>query len=79
MASSVDRALLEVAIADTAANTEVVSEWVERWRPLAIDAVEAVASDTTQAPVPLDPAAITGRITSSCAHDILAELLDASC
>lgn len=33
--------LMQVAFADTASNAEVVSEWIERWRPLAIDAVEA--------------------------------------
>jgi toluene monooxygenase system protein E len=69
-------ALLQIAIADTPANAEVVSEWVDRWRPLTVDAVAALASVAAQAPVPLDPAAITGRVTTACARE-LAELLPA--
>jgi hypothetical protein len=68
---------MQVAFADAASNAAVVSEWIERWRPLAIDAVEARWRALTQAPVPLDPAAIARRVAATCAHEI-AELLPPS-
>jgi toluene monooxygenase system protein E len=57
-------ALLSHLIDDTPANAELVSGWIEKWRPLATDALEAYAGIVTEAPVPLDPGALVGRITA---------------
>jgi toluene monooxygenase system protein E len=66
-------ALLHVAIADTPANVQVVSEWIDRWQPLVVAAGAALAGVTARAPVAGDPKAVATRINSSVArsHDVL--------
>jgi toluene monooxygenase system protein E len=60
-------ALLRTAIADTPANAERVSGWVDVWRPRAQAAVAALASVAGQAPVPVDPVALAERVTVGAA------------
>jgi len=64
------KALLQFAITERPANVAVVSGWIDRWRPLASDAVAALAGAVTEAPVSGDPQAITGRIEASAARDL---------
>ena len=56
------------------ANAEVVSGWVEKWSPLASEALEAFAGVTAEAPVPLDPSAVTARITDEVSSELGAVL-----
>lgn len=62
-----------IADADTA-NAEVVSGWIEKWSPLASDALEALAGVTAQAPVPTDPIAVAARITDEVSRELGAAL-----
>jgi toluene monooxygenase system protein E len=64
------KAVLDVAIAETATNASVVSEWADRWRPLATASIEAFAAVVARAPVPLDPAEVTKRITTAASNDL---------
>jgi toluene monooxygenase system protein E len=63
-------ALLRHLIEDTPANAEVVSGWIEKWRPLASAALEAFAGIVAEAPVPLDPSALTARITDDTSREM---------
>jgi toluene monooxygenase system protein E len=63
-------AVLGVAIADTAADAAVISRWVDRWRPLAVAATEALAAVVATAPVPLDPAVVTREISAAVSDDL---------
>jgi len=45
-------ALVDVAIADTPINDEQISQWIDRWRPLASHATEALAAVAMSAPSP---------------------------
>jgi len=64
------KAVLDVAIGDTGTNASVVSGWVDRWRPLATASIEALATVVAQAPVPLDPAEVTKRITTAVSGEL---------
>jgi toluene monooxygenase system protein E len=63
-------AVLGVAIADTESNASVVSGWIDRWRPLATASIEAYADVVAQAPVPLNPAEVTKRITTAVSDEL---------
>jgi toluene monooxygenase system protein E len=63
-------ALLRHLIDDTPTNAEVVSAWVEKWRPLASDALEALAGVMAEAPVPSDPSTVTTRITDDVSREL---------
>jgi toluene monooxygenase system protein E len=52
------RALIE----DNPANEEVFAGWVEKWTPLAVRAVEGLASVFEQAPVPLAASDVVDRV-----------------
>ena len=67
-------ALLRHAIGDRPANAEVVSAWIEKWRPLAFEAMEAYAGILAEGPVPLDPHTTSARIADEAARDIDAGL-----
>ena len=45
-------ALVDVATADTPVNDEQISQWIDRWRPLASHATEALAAVARSAPSP---------------------------
>ena len=62
--------MLGHAIADTATNASVISEWADRWRPLATASIEAFAAVVARAPVPLDPAEVTKRITTAASDEL---------
>src|SRR5689334_11364277 len=62
-------ALVRHLIEDTSASAEVVSGWIQKWSPLASRALEAFAGTLAEAPVPLDPNAVTARITSDVSRD----------
>ena len=64
------KAVLDVAIGDTETNASVISGWVDRWRPLATASIEAFAAVVAQAPVPLDPAEVTKRITTAASDEL---------
>ena len=40
-------------------NADLVSEWVEAWRPLVVDAVEILAGAAVLAPVPMAPSTVS--------------------
>jgi toluene monooxygenase system protein E len=62
-------ALMRHLIEDTPANTEVVSGWIEKWDPLAGQALEAFAGVLAEAPVPLDASAVAARITNDVSRE----------
>lgn len=66
--------LFRMAIADTWKNTEVIGHWVERWRPLAVEAVGALAVVTAGAPTAGEPRTIVSRIVEDAAHELDLEL-----
>jgi toluene monooxygenase system protein E len=57
-------ALVRVAITSTPANAELVRRWIEEWRPLAVQAVHALAGIAASAPHRLDPAEMTARVSA---------------
>jgi toluene monooxygenase system protein E len=67
-------ALIRHIVDDNTANAEVVSGWIEKWSPLASDALEAFASVTSEAPVPFDPSAVAARITDEVSRELGAAL-----
>jgi toluene monooxygenase system protein E len=67
-------ALLRHLIDDTPANADVVSAWIEKWRPLATEALEAFAGIVADAPVPFDPSAVAARITDDVSREMDAVL-----
>jgi toluene monooxygenase system protein E len=67
-------ALLRHIVDDNTANAEVVSGWIEKWSPLASEALEALAGVAAEAPVPSDPSAVAARITDEVSRELGAAL-----
>ncbi len=67
-------ALIRHIVGDNTANAEVVSGWIEKWSPLASEALEALASVTAEAPVPSDPSVVAARITDEVSRELGAAL-----
>jgi toluene monooxygenase system protein E len=67
-------ALIRHIVDDNTANAEVVSGWVEKWSPLASEALGAFASVTAEAPVPSDPSAVAARINDEVSRELDAAL-----
>ncbi|MDT5101269.1 MAG: toluene monooxygenase system protein [Mycobacterium sp.] len=67
-------ALLRHIVDDNTANAEVVSGWIEKWSPLASEALETFAGVTAEAPVPSDPSAVAARITDEVSRELSAAL-----
>ena len=67
-------ALLRHIVDDNTANAEVVSGWIEKWSPLASEALEAFADVTAEAPVPSDPSVVAARITDEVSRELGAAL-----
>lgn len=63
-------ALLKQLVDDTQANVEVVAGWIEKWHPLASDALHSFAAIVDEAPVPLDPHMAVAHITESVATEL---------
>jgi toluene monooxygenase system protein E len=70
------RLLVHLAIGDTPENLEVVSGWVDSWRPLAAEAVGALAGVMSTAPAPIDAERLRQRVEASVSDEI-ASLLEA--
>jgi toluene monooxygenase system protein E len=67
-------ALIRHIVDDNTANAEVVSGWIEKWSPLASEALEAFSGVTAEAPVPFDPSAVAARITDEVSRELGAAL-----
>jgi toluene monooxygenase system protein E len=67
-------ALMRHIVDDNTANAEVVSGWIEKWSPLASEALEALAGVAAEAPVPSDPSAVAARITDEVSRELGAAL-----
>jgi toluene monooxygenase system protein E len=67
-------ALIRHIVDDNTANAEVVSGWIEKWSPLASEALEAFVSVTSEAPVPFDPGPVAARITDEVSRELGAAL-----
>lgn len=67
-------ALMRHIVDDNAANAEVVSGWIEKWSPLASEALEALAAVTAEAPVPSDPGTVATRIAGQVSRELGAVL-----
>ncbi|HEV7579969.1 MAG TPA: toluene hydroxylase [Mycobacterium sp.] len=63
-------ALLQHVVDDPLASGEVVAGWIEKWRPLAADALHAFAAVVDEAPVRLDPHAVIAHITDAIATEM---------
>jgi toluene monooxygenase system protein E len=57
-------ALVRVAIADTPANADLIAEWIDRWRPYAFRAIDALTGVLERAPVICDPTTVRDRIVT---------------
>jgi hypothetical protein len=62
--------LLQQLLDDTPANAEVIAGWIEKWQPLASDALHTFAAIVDEAPVPLDPQAVVAHITDAVAAEM---------
>jgi toluene monooxygenase system protein E len=67
-------ALIRRIVDDNTANAEVVSGWIEKWSPLASEALDAFADVTAEAPVPSDPSVVAARITDEVSRELGAAL-----
>lgn len=54
--------LARTLIADTPANEAIMNEWVAKWTPLAVRAVEGLASVFETAPVPIPASEVVDRV-----------------
>jgi toluene monooxygenase system protein E len=63
-------ALTASAIADTPANADQLRTWAEKWRPLAVNAVEALVSVVADAPVPLDSGTVHKAVIAGAEDDL---------
>lgn len=66
------RRLIQLAIDDTPENAEVISNWIDAWRPLASEATAGLAGVMSTAPVPLDAELICQRVEASVSDEIAA-------
>ena len=69
--------LIQSAIEDTPENADVISSWIDAWRPLASAATAALAGVMSTAPVPLDAELICQRVEASVSDEI-SSLVDVS-
>lgn len=67
-------ALMRHMVDDNTANAEVVAGWIEKWSPLASEALECLADVTAKAPVPSNPGAFVARITDDLSRELRAVL-----
>ena len=62
-------ALVRYATAQRPANTELLKQWVDQWKPLAYWGMEALLEPFGQAPRPLEPGVLSAKVRT--AHDAL--------
>src|ERR1700734_3119968 len=65
-------ALLRHLISDTPLNADAVSAWLDKWQPLASDALNAVAGILADAPVTMDPATVAASISDEVSRETAA-------
>jgi toluene monooxygenase system protein E len=65
-------ALLRHLISDTPSNADAVSAWLDKWQPLASDALNAAAGILADAPVTMDPATVAARINDEVSRETAA-------
>jgi toluene monooxygenase system protein E len=70
-------ALLRSLVADSPGNAEVISGWIEKWRPLAARALTGLAGIVSQAPVPLAAEEVAARIAGVASRETAAALTTA--
>jgi toluene monooxygenase system protein E len=63
-------ALLMMVFADTPANSDLVSGWIEQWRPRAEAAVAGFASVAAEAPKTVDAEEVSARVRTSVDEDL---------
>ena len=62
--------LLKLAIDDRTENLEVVSGWIDAWRPHAMRAIAALADVMSTAPSPLDAESVQQRVGALASEDV---------
>jgi toluene monooxygenase system protein E len=62
--------LVHLAISDRPENVEVVSGWIDAWRPLAAEAIGALAAVISTAPAPLDAKPLQQRVETAVSDEI---------
>ena len=65
------RHLIRLAIIDTPENADVVSRWIDAWRPLAVEAIGALVGVMSTAPAPVDPEGIRQRVEAAVSDEIV--------
>ena len=63
------KAALDVALSENPANRHIVEQWVSEWRELANAAVSALATASSSAPKPVNPASTIDRIVTAAQGD----------
>ncbi|HVU72821.1 MAG TPA: toluene hydroxylase [Mycobacteriales bacterium] len=63
-------ALVRSVTADGPADAELVVEWMQRWKPLVVAAVDALAGVVEHAPVALDAAAAAAEVIDAASRDL---------
>src|ERR1700727_248455 len=66
--------LLRPLINETPSNADAVSAWLDKWQPLASDALYAAAGILADAPVTMDPATVAARISDEVSQETAAFL-----
>jgi len=66
--------LLRASIDDRPENKDVVDQWIHHWRPLARDALEALASVMTTAPKPADGERVVENVANAAEQETAALL-----
>ena len=61
--------LMRHLINDTPSNADAISAWLDKWQPLASDALHAAAAILAEAPVTMDPAAVAARINDEVSRE----------
>jgi toluene monooxygenase system protein E len=69
------RCLIHLVISDSPENADVVSSWIDAWRPLAAEAIGALSAVASNAPAPLVGEDIGKRVEALISEEI-ATLLD---
>jgi len=61
-------ALVQYAAAQRPANTELLKQWIEQWKPLAYQGMERLVELFGQAPRPVEPKAVSAKVRA--AHEV---------
>jgi C4-dicarboxylate-specific signal transduction histidine kinase len=58
-------ALVQYATAQRPANTELFKQWIEQWKPLTYRGMEGVVELFGQAPLPMEPKAVSAKVRAA--------------